>query len=183
MDPISVGMGVVGMGMQIYGAFSGAENARKASEINQQIAADEGRINEQKRQAMELSGRRQQLEVMRNNQRLRAQATNAATNQGAQFGSGLQGGLAQIQDQSFFNLQGINQNLDIGRNIFSINADISQKKQQLAQVQGDAATDQAIGSLGGAVIKMGPTVGGLARDAYGGTSSSSTPTRETQGWY
>jgi len=44
-------MGVVGVGMQIYGAFSGSENARKASQINQEIAADEGRINEQKRQS------------------------------------------------------------------------------------------------------------------------------------
>lgn len=177
MDPISAGLGVVGLGMQLYGSLSGSSDARRASEINQQIAGDEGQINEQKRKAMELSGRRQQLEVMRNNQRLRAQATNAATNQGAQFGSGLAGGLAQIQDQSFFNLQGINQNLEVGRNIFGINQDISQKKQQLASIQGDMMTDQAIGSLGGALMKMGPTIGGLAKDtgAYLGRNVGFNP--------
>jgi len=157
--------GECGVLKKIYGSITGSQTAGRISEVNQQIAIDEGQINEQKRKAMELSGRRQQLEVMRNNQRLRAQATNAATNQGAQFGSGLQGGLAQIEDQSFFNLQGINQNLEIGRNVFGINADISQKKQQLASLGGDLATDQAIGSLGGALMRMGPTIGGLSRDA------------------
>lgn len=168
MDPVSAGLGIVGLGLQVYGAFGAAGKAKEASNLSVGIAGDEQQINAQKQQAMQLSAKRQQLEVFRNMQRQRAQATNAAVNQGALFGSGLQGGLAQVTDQSLFNSQGINQNLEIGQNIFGINNDISSKKMQLAQVQGEAATDQALGSLGGALIKMGPTVGGLAKDAYAG---------------
>jgi len=43
----------------------------------------------------------------------RSQAT--ATSQGAQFGSGLQGGLAAAEDQGGVNALGISQNLGIGR--------------------------------------------------------------------
>src|SRR6266576_3109238 len=137
MDPVSFGLSVVGFGLQAFGAFGAASKAREAAQINMGIAADEQQINAQKQQAMQLSARRMQLENLRNNQRLRAQATNAATNQGAQFGSGLPGGLSQIQGQSAFNMQGVNQNLEIGQNIFGITSDISQKKMQLANVQGE----------------------------------------------
>jgi hypothetical protein len=57
----------------------------------------------------------------------------AATGAGAQFGSGLQGAYGQISGQSGVNLLGIRQNLELGRNIFDINAGISQ--QQIAAQQ------------------------------------------------
>ncbi len=164
MDPISLGIGIVGLGLQLFGTSKAVDNSRQIAGVNRGIASDEQQINAQKQQAMELSARRMQLENLRNNQRLRAQATNAATNQGAQFGSGLQGGLAQIEDQSLFNMTGVSQNLEIGRNIFGINTDISQKKMQLADLQGQQATNTALTSLGGALVKEGPIIGGLAKD-------------------
>jgi len=164
MDPVSLGIGIVGLGLQLFGTKKAVDSSRDIANVNRGIASDEQQINAQKQQAMELSARRMQLENLRNNQRLRAQATNAATNQGAQFGSGLQGGLAQIQDQSLFNQQGVNQNLEIGENIFGINADVSQKKMQLANLQGQQATASALTSLGGALVKEGPIIGGLAKD-------------------
>lgn len=166
MDPISAGLMVGGLALQAFGGFSAAGHAKQAAMINQQIAGDEMRINDQKRLQMELNGRRQQMEVYRNAQRLRAQATAAAVNQGASKGSGLQGGLAAVTDMQNTNLLGISQNQEIGENIFGINNDISQKKQQLASVQSDMATDQAWSSLGGSLIKMGPTIGGQAKDLY-----------------
>lgn len=168
MEPISAGLGIVGLGLQLFGGISSSQKAKQASQINQKIAVDEGRINEQKRQQMELEGRRSQMEVFRNAQRLRAQATAAATNQGATFGSGIAGGLAQVTDQASTNLVGIGQNLEIGRNIFDINADVSRQKQALSSVSSDMATDAALGSLGGALVKYGPTIGGLAKDYTAG---------------
>lgn len=175
MDPISAGLMVAGLAMQTFGSFSAAGHAKEAAGINQQIAADEGKINEQKRTQMELQARRQQMEIFRNSQRLRAQATAAAVNQGATMGSGLAGGLSQITDQTTDQSLALGQNLQIGQNIFGFNEDISQQKQKLSSVQGEVATDQAIASLGGSMVKLGPTIGGLAKDytagfGFGGSS-------------
>lgn len=173
MDPISIGLGVVGFGMQIFGGLSAAEHSREQAEISQKISAEERKVNEQKRLQMQLSARRQQTEIFRNMQRARAQGQNAATQQGASLGSGLQGGLAQVAAQSFFNAQGINQNLEIGENIFSLNNNISGLRAQSSQVQSDAATDQGIASLGGSIVKAGPIIGAFGRNigSYGSGSS------------
>lgn len=170
MDPLTLGLQAVGLGLQAFGAFGASSKAHEAANINIGIAGDEQKINEQKRLQMEMSGRRQQMEVMRNAQRARAQGTAAAVNQGANLGSGLQGGLAQITDQGDFNLQGINNNLAIGENIFDINKDISGKKMQLANVQADQATDTALMSLGGSMVSNAGTIGNIGKFASSGLS-------------
>lgn len=177
MDPISaltMATQVVGLGVSLFGGASAASDAKQAASIQSNIAGLEGGLEDQRHTAMELSSHRQQLEILRNNQRARAQAMNNATNQGAQFGSGLQGGLAQVEDQGLFNLAGVNQNLEIGEAMFGVNKQITAQKQQLAQVQGQQATDQGIASLGGALVKIGPTVG-----AIGGSFSN---TKIPGGW-
>lgn len=169
MDPISaftVATQVVGLGMSIFGGASSASDAKHAAEIQSNIAGLEGGLEDQRHTAMELSAKRQSVEILRANQRARATAINNATQQGAQFGSGLQGGLAQVQDQGIFNLAGVNQNLEIGEAMFGINKQITGQKQQLAQVQGQMATDQGIASLGGSLMKAGPTIGSLGGTAY-----------------
>jgi hypothetical protein len=168
VDPISAGLSIVGLGIQAFGGFSAAGNAHKAAAINQGIAQDEQEINEQKRQQMELQARRMQTEQFRNIQRLRSQATASAVSQGANTGSGLQGGLGQISDEGLTNTLGIRQNLQIGENIFAQNSDISNKKIQLAGVQSDMATDQAWSSLGGALVKDAGMIGGLSKDISAG---------------
>lgn len=81
---------------------------------------------EGKRQtAMELDARRKQMENLRQTQRARSLALASATGSGAQFSSGLQGGYGQISGQSNTNASGIRQNLELGRDIFNINAGIS----------------------------------------------------------
>lgn len=176
MDPVTIGLQAVGMGMKLFGAFSGANDTSKfASQINQQEQQKFGlekQVNTQRQQAMELSGRRQQLEVFRNNQRARALGLNAAVSQGAQFGSGLQGGLAGINAQSMVNNQGINQNLEIGRNIFGLDnkiTDINATESTLkANYQSSQAKSQAWSSLGGSIMGAAGGLGNIA-GAAGGT--------------
>lgn len=171
MEPLSAAISVVGLGMSLFGGMSAASDARQAAQIQSNIAGDEGQLEDQRHAAMELSASRNKLETLRNNQRARSTAINNATNQGAQFGSGLQGGLAQIQDTSLFNLAGINQNLQIGEAMFSVNKDITQQKQQLAQVQGQQATDQGLASLGGALVKSGPMLGSIGSSIGAGVGN------------
>jgi len=165
MNPLEIGLDVVGFGMQAFGAFGAASAAHQEADISKGIAADEQQISDQKRQQMELEARRSTLQQFRNIQRLRAQATAAAVNQGANFGSGLKGGLAETTNEGLFNAQGIQQNLKFGENIFNINSDISSKKMQLADVQASMATDQAWMSLGGALMKNSGTIGNLGKNA------------------
>jgi hypothetical protein len=79
MDPVTLGIEAVGIGLSAFGAFGAASKAKEASQVQVGIAQDEQRINAQKQQAMELSARRQQLEILRNTQRARAQGLNSAT--------------------------------------------------------------------------------------------------------
>lgn len=204
MDPISLAIGAVGLGMQIFGsaksssdaskyneqenALIGKENAVSAQQTAnaQDQARQEQSISDQKQQAMEVAGRRQQLEIVRTNQRQRAAAIQAGTNQGAQFGSGLQGGLAQIDNESAFNLTGVNSSLMTGRAIAGFNQNITNDRIAGAGLQGQMnllksneqsvqgneksalATDQGYASMGGALMKAGPMIGPLGSSAFSG---------------
>jgi outer membrane murein-binding lipoprotein Lpp len=169
MDPISLALGAVGLGMQIFGGFAGASNAKEQAKVSQDEAIQEQGINNLKQKQMEIDANRQKLQQFRTAQQTAALATTRATNQGAQFGSGLQGGLAGITDQTLYNVQGVNQAVDIGRGINQFNNNISADKMKMASLGGEAATDQAITSLGGTLMKIGPTVGALGK-GFGGFS-------------
>lgn len=173
MDPLTLGISAVGLGLQAYGAFSAAGKAKDAYNIQTQISQTEGLVNDQRRTAMELSARRQSMEIFRNNQRARSMALNNATNQGASYGnsSGLPGGTAQVDAQSTFNLQGINQNLEIGRNIFGLDDQISKQKLALSGVQSSMMTDQSISQLGGSITKSAGTLGSIGQYGYNQASN------------
>lgn len=169
MDPLTLGISAVGLGLQAFGGFAAASKAKEAYGIQSNISGLEGQVNDQRRTAMELSARRQSMEIFRNNQRARSMAMNNATQQGASYGnsSGLPGGLAQVNDQSNFNLQGINQNLELGRNIFGLDDQISKQKMALSGVQSDMMTDQSISQLGGSITKSAGTLGSIAQFGFG----------------
>lgn len=177
MDPITATLAIVGTGMQIFGGISQANAAHQAAEISQDEARHEQSINDIKQQQMELEGRRTQMENIRNNQRARANAEAAAVNQGANKGSGLQGGLAQINDQSLFNMSGVNSALQFGRDINTQNQAISQDKIKMAGVQSSSATGAGISSMGGAVLKASGFAGQLSKGFGGGSNGnySGTP--------
>jgi hypothetical protein len=167
-DPISAGLSVVGFGLQLFGMSEGMDAAKQSATIKKGIAEDEQKINEQKRQQMLLESSRKQMEVFRNMQRQRAMATAAAVNQGASSGSGLQGGLAGVSGQSLYNSLGISQNVELGQNIFSINNDISSKKMQLADVETQQSEAAGWASLGGSLMKAGPTFGSIGQNIFSG---------------
>lgn len=175
MDPISIGLQAIGLGMSLFGGGASIFGSSKSNEIQQRIAEDERRANEERRKAMELNSRRQQLQNLRNVQIQRSMAINSATSQGAQFGTGLAGGLAQISAQGTFNSVGISQNTEIGRNLFDINDDISRNKAELSSTQSQMAMYQGMAGLGSSLMKVGPTAGALAKGFNFGTDTYSSP--------
>lgn len=173
MDPLTIGMGIAGLGMQIFGGLGQASVSRQEANVSSNIATQEQGINVQKQMQQTLDANRMQLQNFRNAQRQRSLATAAAVNQGGGAGTGLQGsglagGLAGITAQSDYNTRSVNQNTQISQNIFGLTSNINSDKFQLAQLGGQSATDQGIASLGGALIKSGPTVGALGQNAYAG---------------
>ncbi len=108
------------------------EASNKSFEISKNIITSEQGVEKQKMQAMEIDARRQQMEIIRNQQRGRALSLTTGVAQG---GSGFVGGASarggaygQIAGQTGVNLLGVQQNLEIGRNIFGLNQNISNQR-------------------------------------------------------
>ncbi len=151
----SFGLQAIGTGLQIAGGLNAMHAQKEEAEASRGITMLEMQSDRQRRQAMELSAQRSSLEVTRNAQRARAMGTENAVASGSQLGSGLQGGLAQVQGQATTNQLGISQNLQIGRNIFDINASISAARIAESNAKSKEATAQGISSLGSSISKFG----------------------------
>lgn len=93
--------------------------------LNKGIFDQEKNIEATKRQAMELDAKRQQLEIIRGQQRARSLGLTGATASGSSKGSGLQGGYGQISGQTGVNLLGVQQSLQSGENVYDANANIT----------------------------------------------------------
>lgn len=141
-----------GLGLAAAGTAVSVQSAHQQAAFQQQEIQGEQQAEAQRRQAMELEANRKQTEMVRQQQRARSLALSSATNQGANFGSGLQGGYGQISGQ--YNTQSLanSQNLDIGRNIYDINGQISQAKIGMANAQAYGAFGAGLSSLGGALV-------------------------------
>lgn len=172
MDPVTIGVAAVGLGLKIFGGMGASSDAKQISQLSQQNSIYENGVNQQRQQAMELSARRQQMENYRNTQRARAMGIASSVSQGAQLGSGMQGGQAQAADQGAFNDLGITQNLQIGRNIFGLDAKISQNNAQIAGLKGQEATNQGWASLGGSLMSASGTIGNIGKSFDSAASSA-----------
>jgi hypothetical protein len=117
--------------------------AGQSSDINKGIIDTQFQMEAERQKAMELDAKRQQREIIRNQQRARSIALASATAQGARFGSGLQGGYGQISGQSNVNALGIQQNLDIGRNMFNLNSQLANQRKQSIDLETQYAYSRA----------------------------------------
>ena len=123
--------------------------------INQGIVGENRNIELQKRQAMEVDARRQQLEIVRTQQRTRALGLATAVSQGSVRDSGLQGAYGQAAGQSGVNLLGVQQALQSGRNVFDSNANISNYNSQMADLNNVYNIQQATNQTSKANLMYG----------------------------
>lgn len=159
---VGAAIGLAGLATSIFGTEQGVSAAKASAQSSMNIAGLEQQVNAQKKLAMQISARRSQTETIRQTQMLQSQAQSAATNQGAAQGSGLAGGLAGLSGMGAYNLEGINQNLQIGTTIFGLDDQISQQKIADAQAKSREASASGISSIGGALMKAAPTLAELA---------------------
>lgn len=151
------GLGLEGIGLAgaIVGGIGSYGAAQGIASASGNIAALQQQSNAVKWKQAQLSGRRGQLEAIRNEQKARSLALSNATNQGAGFGSGLQGGYGQIGGETGNILTNISQGLQFGRQQYDINQSISAQEQQISKYQGQAAMWQGISGAGAGVTSLG----------------------------
>lgn len=166
MDPISAGLGIAGLGMKLLGGIMGSSAANQVHALQSQAYIQNMRQQGLNKQAMLLQSRRQQLDILRNSQRARALALNAATNQGAQFGTGLQGGYGQISGATNNNLLINDQSLSLGQQSASINDKLSSINWQIGESQTDMNNAQGLMSLGQSLLTSGPTIGNIMKSIF-----------------
>lgn len=157
MDPLSLMLGVSGLALNLFGGIQKSKGAAAANAAQQREVQLQLQQEAVRQKYMESDARRKSLEILRNQQRASALALNNATTQGAQFGSGLQGGLSQISGASNTNLQGVSNAVGFGQQMFGINSQISGTK--IGQLQGQQMSSEGAGyqALGDTFIKsMGP---------------------------
>lgn len=153
--PLLVGLGIA----TAVAGFATQMNAssRMASAQKDEIAQQQA-IEAQRKKQMELEAHRQQLQILRQSQRARAVSLATATNQGAAFGSALQGAYSGESGATNSQLVASNQNLEIGTNIFGYNSQLSNDRIAYAGAQSNYATGQGLTSLGGALISNASTL-------------------------
>lgn len=162
MDPISAALMLGGLAFQVFGGAKSMGANAQYNKANQDSIRLQQQVEAQRKQAMELDAHRKELEIVRTQQRARSIALTNSTSQGAAQGSGLQGGYGQIAGQSGFNLEGVQQNLSIGRNIFGLNEQISNNKILMSQYSQNAQTGQGIASFGQSLFGAAQNIGKLA---------------------
>lgn len=142
---IGVAAGIGGTVMQMQGA----RRAQKGEERAEQI----------RRSQMHLESQRERRNIVRQAMVARAQAVSSAESQGAMDGSGLAGGLAQVTAQGGRAVTAVNQNTDLGNQMFSANRMISSGNSM-------SAFGSGISSLGGALVNNSATLGRLGNYAF-----------------
>lgn len=173
MDPvtgITLASQLIGMGIQGVGALGAANYSSQENDIQKQILGQEQATNEVRRQAMHISAQRQSIETIRRTQKARAMGIAAGVNQGAQFGSGVAGGAAGAAAAGGFGLLGINQNRQLGDQIFDIDSRIGSLKMQLGDVMTDQSNYQGMMGLGLGLVQGGPAIGRVGASLIGSGS-------------
>lgn len=159
---VIAGAALVGAGMNAYGNVQQTKAAKSqyAAQMQQQQA--EQAAEALRRQQMELEGRRRQREIIRNQQRANATALAVATNQGAQSGSGLQGGYGQISGDSGNQQLATMQNLEIGRGLYDVSSQISAARMAYTSASSAMATAKGWSSLGSSLVTSASALGNIA---------------------
>ena len=166
MDPITGFMAIAGLGVSLFGSTEASGYQKQAAQVSQNITGLEEQENQQRQLAMNISARRQSVQALRTAQQASARGEAAAANQGGLQSSGFQGGQAQATTGGAFNILGIQQNQDIGNQMFGIQGQISQQQILQSQLQSQASTYSGIASIGSALSQSAGPLGNILGNVF-----------------
>ena len=143
----------IGVGLTAASTVGQFYNSKKQADYQARAMNDQRRADVVRRRAMEFDAMRRRREIIRQGQIARSMALAAAVNQGAEQGTGLMGGYGQIAGRVNTNLQGVQGNLELGREMFDINADMSNNFMMAAKYGTQASMWRGVGQLGGQLVR------------------------------
>lgn len=149
MEPLSA---ILGLGLSIFGAFEGHKASEAYNQAQQQQIGAEQKIEQQRYEMAQRKHERDQLEIVRTNQRARAMGLEAAVTQGANSGSAIAGAYGQFSGASGTNMLAENQSFQAGTETFRLNSQISGARLGMANAQQDMQTAQGLSSLGSSLF-------------------------------
>lgn len=141
-----------GVGLAAAGTAKSVSAAKGVAASQRDAIAAQKRAENDRQQQMNLDASRRRREQIRQSIQARSIAEANAVSQGAESSSGLQGGIGQISGRLGTNLVGVNQNQELGNDIFKQNRDVSAAGMRQASYQSQAALGQGLSSLGGSLI-------------------------------
>ncbi len=156
---IGAAAAVAGVGIAGYGLIQQQHAAQQQAEFQAQAITAQQQAEDARRRAMDLDATRRRREFIRSQVAARARAATIATNQGSSFGSGLPGAYAGIEGRTGVSTLGVNQNQQLGGEIFDANASASASYRSAALAGGDAATGAGLTSLGGLLLTNNEKIG------------------------
>lgn len=151
----------------IFGAAQSYQGTQKTVAAEQDASAASRRAEEARAQQSALEFARKNREIIRQSLIARANASSSAANQGANYGSGIQGAFAAFGGQEAAAVNTNQRAFDIGQDIFAANADY-------ASAQGRAAEGRGMSSLGGALMASSTQIGKIG-SLFVPSSPSSNP--------
>lgn len=141
-------LGAAGTAIQMNGQ-------RQAAHANQDAMQEQQNLERQKQQQMELDAQRRKRDMVRQQLAARSAAlaaTTAQTGSSATTSSALPGAYGSIAGQTNENMLGLNQNLQIGRNMFAINSNMLDDYRSAASYSSMANFGGGLASLGGSIL-------------------------------
>ena len=139
--------------MSAYGTVASAQ-------AQGQQAKAQKRAEGARQAAQDLDARRRRRKIIREQIQARAQSLATATAQGGATSSSVEGAFATSAGNAQTAISGVNQNQQLGNEVFAAN-------QQYAQASGQAATGAAISQIGGNIYQNAGTIGRVGQYAFG----------------
>lgn len=155
MPALTTAIAIAGLGLAAGGAAMQFQGASSAAHAQQQQLMLQQQEEAQRKQQMELDAMRRKREMVRQSIAARAASLTATTSQGAGGvnGSALPGAYGGIAGQTGVNIQGADQNLEIGRNMFGLKSQETLSSMAYARAQARTGFGQGLSSLGQGLIK------------------------------
>ena len=161
MDPVSLAISGIGMGISLWGASKEKERAKEQAAL---LNAENAKKTALQIQQNETQAARATRDAIRRAQVSRGMSTNFAGNSGALGSSGFFGASAQISNQEALATSAIGQDLASANTLIGINQRISSINSESAM---QSADNQFITGLGGVISGNANSLSRLGQTATG----------------
>lgn len=174
LTALAIGVAAAGVGVGVAGMVQQRAGQKQQAEYQQQAISLQQQQDAQRRQQMELDATRRKREMIRQSIIARSQALAATTAGGANTSSALPGAYGGVSGRTNVNELGVNQNEQIGENMFSIQGGITAANAGYARAGASAAAGAGMVSLGNMFIQNSSTISKIGGSVGGWFQSENT---------